>query len=248
MHFPFDFVMFGLNLHVHFITDVLSTLIGMQFYYRSKVADNVSESKRVWILIGAIFGALIGSRMLAAMENPDMFLNPPSILYFYVNKTIIGGIAGGIIGIEIAKKLLFIKNRTGDRVVVPLMVAILIGRAGCFLTGVTDGTVGNVCNYFWCFDQGDGMSRHPTSLYEIFFLLILLPIFYFNIQRKRFLPGVYFRIFIILYFSFRFFIEFLKPAMPVFLNLSAIQIVCISFVLYYIFDIIKTWEIHKLKI
>ncbi len=228
-------------MHIHLITDYLSILIGMQLYFylnKNKTAV-VSADNKIWYVLGALVGALIGSRLLAALEDPYMFLHPPTWLYYYANKTVIGGVAGGIMGIEIAKKFLKIRTNTGDMVVVPLMVAIIIGRIGCQLTGVIDGTIGAPCDYLWCFRQGDEFARHPLPLYEIIELLILLPFAYHFIKNKRFQDGFIFRLFIIIYFGMRFFFEYLKDIHPIFLSLSAIQIVCFFFVFYYISDSIR---------
>lgn len=227
-------------MYIHLLTDYLSIFVGMQLYfYLNKHSSVIGNNKKVWYIVGALIGALIGSRLLAALENPYLFLHPPTWIYFYVNKTIIGGIAGGIIGIEITKKFLGIKTNTGDNVVTPLIVAIIIGRIGCQLTGVSDGTIGIPCDYFWCFKQGDDFARHPIPLYEITELLVLLPLFYHLIKIKKFRDGFIFRLFIIIYFSFRFLFEFIKDTHPVFLSISAIQLVCLMFAFYYIFDSIR---------
>lgn len=199
----------------------------------------MSGNVKIWYIVGALIGALVGSRLLAALEEPYLFLHPPTWLYYYVNKTIIGGIAGGIIGIEITKKFLGLKKRTGDSVVVPLIIAIIIGRIGCQLTGVSDGTIGTTCSYFWCFTQGDEFLRHPIPLYEIAELVILLPLFSYWLKIKKFQEGFVFRLFIIIYFSMRFMFEFIKDTSAIFASFSAIQVVCLLFVFYYIFDIIK---------
>jgi phosphatidylglycerol:prolipoprotein diacylglycerol transferase len=211
----------------------------MQLYFYLNKKSVIPESKKIWYIVGALIGALLGSRLLAALENPYLFLHPPTWLYYYMNKTIIGGIAGGIVGIEIAKKILGIRTKTGDGVVLPLMVAIIIGRIGCQLTGVSDGTIGVPCNYFWCFMQGDEFTRHPLPLYEILYILFLVPLFYYFSKREFFKEGFLFRLFIILYFGLRFFLEFLKDTYPLLLSLSAIQIVCLCVVLYYSFASIK---------
>lgn len=226
-------------MHIHLITDYLSIFVGMQLYYALNKKSSMDTDAKIWYIAGALLGALIGSRLLSALEDPYLFLHPPTWLYYYVNKTIVGGIAGGIVGIEIAKKFLGIKSNTGDTVVIPLMVAIIIGRIGCELTGVTDGTIGSICNYVWCFKQGDEFNRHPIPLYEIIEIIFLLPFFYRWIKDKKFKDGFVFRLFIIIYFGMRFWFEFLKETNPLFLSLSAIQITCILFVFYYIFDSIK---------
>jgi prolipoprotein diacylglyceryltransferase len=224
---------------IHLITDYLSIFVGMQLYFVLNKKSSIDSDKKIWYILGALVGALVGSRLLAALEDPHLFLHPPTWLYYYVNKTIIGGIAGGILGIEIAKKFLGIKTNTGDTVVVPLMVAIIIGRIGCQLTGVSDGTIGAPCDYLWCFKQGDEFNRHPIPLYEIIEIFILLPFFYNFIKTKKYKEGFVFRLFIIVYFGMRFFFEFLKETNPVLGPLSGIQVVCLLVVIYYIFDSIK---------
>lgn len=225
---------------IHLLTDYLSIFVGMQLYFFLNKKSSIHSDKKIWYILGALVGALLGSRLLAALEDPYLFLHPPTWLYYYVNKTIIGGIAGGIFGIEIAKKLLRIKTNTGDQVVVPLMVAIIIGRIGCQLTGVLDGTVGVPCDYLWCFKQGDEFNRHPIPLYEIVEILILLPFFYHYIKIKKWKEGFVFRLFIIIYFGSRFFFEFLKEIHPIVFGFSAIQLTCLIVVIYYIFDSIKS--------
>jgi prolipoprotein diacylglyceryltransferase len=212
----------------------------MQLYYSLNKVSSVSKENKIWYILGALVGALIGSRLLAALENPDMFFHAPTWLYYYVNKTIIGGIAGGVLGVEVSKKFLGIKTNTGDGTVIPLIIAIIIGRIGCQVTGVADGTVGTPCDYFWCFQQGDAFNRHSIPLYEIIELLALLPLAWVALKKKIFEEGFVFRLFIIVYFGFRFFFEFLKDIHPVFLTLSAIQVVCMLFVFYYIFDSINS--------
>lgn len=234
-----------MEIHIHFITDILAIAIGVQLYLRSKVDDTVQHKDRTFILIGALIGALIGSRLIAALEDPSLFLNPPSALYYYANKTILGGIAGGILGVELFKKIAGITAWTGDRTLVPLMVAIIIGRIGCFLLGVEDGTVGGPCTYAWCLEQGDGILRHPNSLYEIVFVILFL-VGYFVIKHHkpralRFIletRGAFFRVFIVGYFSLRFSIEFLKETHPILGGLNSIQIVCLLFILWYVRDLI----------
>lgn len=227
---------------VHLITDYLSIIVGLKLYLTLNKNKEIvlDREKKVLYFLGALFGAFVGSRVLAFLENPFQSLNNvQDFIIFFSNKTIIGGIAGGIIGIEVAKKVLKIKNRTGDNVVMPLVVAIIIGRIGCQYLGVADGTIGTVCNYLWCFNQGDGLLRHPIPTYEILELLTFLGIYFFYLKYKKFKDGFIFRIFIIIYFSFRFMFEFIKDTNSMVLGLSAIQLVCASFVLLYVYDIIR---------
>lgn len=242
MHFPFDINIGSVVVPIHLITDALSFYFGYRYflYLRNKKGDHITEDNRWWLIIGAAGGALIGSRLLAALEFPSLFFNPPSLIFYYANKTIIGGVVGGIIGVEIAKKIIGEKKSSGDLFTFPLLMAIVVGRIGCFLTGVKDGTAGSVSNLPWAIDQGDGLLRHPTSLYEILYLLVLWPIFYYLNSKNSFRDGELFKYFIVVYLGFRFFIEFIKPVEVLVFGLSAIQIACVITVLVYLFQLWKS--------
>ena len=242
MHFPYDIHIGTAILPIHLLTDILSMYIGYQYYkfLRNKKGDHLSGDKRYTVIIGAATGALIGSRLLAFFEHIHTMSNF-SLLYIFSNKTIAGGVIGGIIGVEIVKKFLKIKTSTGDLLVLPLILGIGIGRIGCFLTGVKDGTVGNVSTVPWAFDQGDGLIRHPTSLYEIAFLIICFFILQ-KLLQKKLQEGLVFKLFASLYLLFRFCIEFIKPREIAFLQLSYMQIASALFVLYYIYSFLKIYQ------
>lgn len=88
-------------------------------------------------------------------------------------------------------------------------------------------------------DLGDGKLRHPTSLYEILFLIILF-FFLKSLYKKQILKnGVLFKWFMVSYFLFRFLIEFIKPNDFLIYGLSTIQLVCLSCILYYYKVILK---------
>lgn len=241
-----------MNLTPHYFFEVAAMSTGLWLYYRSPVRDLVGEKNRIYLVLAAGIGALIGSRLISALSFPELFLNPPSLLFYYANKTIIGAIAGGILGYEIAKRYFGIKVWTGDRTLIPLLVAIAIGRVGCFLTGVTDGTVGGPCDFFWCLEQGDGITRHPNSLYEIGFLLTFLASYITLKTREQTkewwvfrTPGAAFRVFIVSYFSFRFYIESLKEMQPLVLGLDSIQIVCLLFAAYYTYELFRAYRTRQ---
>lgn len=240
MTFPVGIPVGDNSIPVHLVADVLSIFVGYKYFihlYR-KTDDHISFKNRWSIMIGGVVGGFLGSKLLAALENPSLFIHPPELLYYVANKTIIGGVVGAILGVEIAKKIIKESKSSGDLFVYPLILAILIGRVGCFLTGVSDGTVGDPSSLPWAFDQGDGIPRHPTSLYEIIFLLALWPLLmYFD--KKGLENGVRFRLFIVFYLGFRFLIEFIKPGMSLALGVNAIQWTCLIAVVYYSASLIK---------
>jgi prolipoprotein diacylglyceryltransferase len=149
------------------------------------------------------------------------------------NKTIVGGMLGGLIGVEFTKKRLGITVSSGDLMVYPLILAMIIGRTGCFLAGLNDGTYGIPSNLPWAINFGDGIRRHPTNLYEILFWLTLWLVLKMIERRWQLTDGSKFKIFLSSYLVFRFFVEFIKPDYFFPFGLSVIQLVCIAGILYY---------------
>jgi prolipoprotein diacylglyceryltransferase len=96
--------------------------------------------------------------------------------YLIGGKTIVGALAGGLISVELIKRYIGLHQSTGDLYAIPLALGIAIGRIGCFLTGLSDNTYGTPTTLPWAINFGDNTPRHPTQLYEIAFLLALIPI------------------------------------------------------------------------
>ena len=234
---PFELTIGGIAINVHLLFELLAFFLGFRFfmYLRGQQDDPIPSGNRLWIIIGAALGAFIGSRLIGALEDPRLFLNPPNgILYYYQSKTIIGALLGGLLGVEWTKKYIGESNRSGDLFTFPLILGIAIGRIGCFLTGINEPTYGLPSNLPWAINLGDGISRHPTALYEIIFLLLLWGIlFYFNSQIRR-VNGLRFQLFMFCYFVFRFFLEFIKPGYAWFVGLNTLQLSSLVGICYYL--------------
>jgi prolipoprotein diacylglyceryltransferase len=123
-------------------------------------------------------------------------------------KTIVGGLLGGWLGVEIVKRVSGIRRRTGDLFALPLCVGIAVGRVGCLLAGLADDTYGKSTRLPWAVDLGDGIGRHPVQVYEILFLVLLGVVVRAKIQLPE---GARFRIFMAGYLAWRVAIDFLKP-------------------------------------
>jgi prolipoprotein diacylglyceryltransferase len=178
------------------------------------------------VLVGLLLGAAIGNKLVFLIERPDIALAIwQHATLTFPGQSIVGGLLGGLIGVELAKKLTGQTRSTGDAMVLPIAVGLAIGRIGCFLAGLHDDTYGLPTTAPWGVDFGDGQPRHPTQLYEIAVVLALG----IALHRARFAtPGLAFKLFLASYLLWRFFVEFLKPvpmAWP--LGLSGIQWTCL---------------------
>lgn len=165
-----------------------------------------------------------------------------SFVRFWTNNTIVGGLAFGLIGVELAKKIISHKESTGDLIVYPLLLAMIIGRIGCFFTGIYEETYGLPTDSIFGMHLGDQYLRHPVALYEIAFLIFL----WFELKmiagKNKYPSGFLFQMLMLSYFSFRFLLDFIKPREEIIGNLGTIQIVCLLVILYYIYNINETLQ------
>ena len=245
MNFISDFDFDKNIMTVHYLFETLAFIIGIRIYYyqKKKIIDPISDENRLWILLGAMVGALIGSRLVAVLESPQ-YLSQVTLMTLYQSKTVAGGFLGGLIGVEIVKKTIKVNIASGDLYVVPIIIAVFVGRIGCFLSGVNEPTFGNETRFFTGMDLGDGIKRHPTALYEMFFMVVLFILFYL-IKNKKLINGDRFKLFMVLYFTYRFLVEFIKPYNSLFLNFSSIQWSAILIFIYYYRFIFRIFKSEK---
>ena len=188
------------------------------------------------VAIGCLLGAIAGSKLAVWLEYPHLVrLYWGSPLLVFTGQSIVGGLIGGLVGVEIAKKLAGVRRSTGDDFVVPLVVGIAIGRIGCFLAGLHDDTFGVATAMPWGMDFGDGVKRHPTQLYDIMAVLSLGLALTWARPRLAAEPGLEFKLFMTGYLAWRLVIDALKPVpYSYFHGLSGIQLLAAVFLIGYL--------------
>ena len=229
---------------------VVATVVYLSL--RRRFGDTIATPIRWTVVAAAVAGATLGSKLLYWLEDPQAtLLHRNDIAYLMGGKTIVGALIFGMIAVELMKRYIGLQQSTGDLYAIPLALGIAIGRMGCFLTGLADDTYGMATSLPWGVDFGDGIRRHPTQLYEIVFLIALIPMLAGvlrsipsssapNARREaRFRSGDVFRFFMVAYLSFRLLCDFIKPYPRVFLGLGTIQWACVLVLLYYSRDIVR---------
>ena len=223
-----------LHLQPHPALHTLLEALGYTFAFalyrhlRRRSADVVTDRQRGSVIAAAVLGALVGSRVLGLLEQAPRF---PLHWHALVTpgsggKTIVGGLLGGWLAVELTKKAQGLTTRTGDLFALPLCLGIAVGRIGCLLAGLLDDTYGKPTTLPWAVDFGDGIPRHPTQLYEILFLAVLALALHLYSRRPH--PnGAVFRWFMAGYLSWRLLIDTLKPG-PLVLGMTAIQWACFA--------------------
>jgi phosphatidylglycerol:prolipoprotein diacylglycerol transferase len=234
IHFPSYLHIGPLLLHPHLVFEDLAYVAGIALFLwlRSRIEDPISDSSRWSVTAAAIVGAAVGSKILFWFEDPRLaIVHWHDPLYLLSGKTLVGALIGGLLAVEAMKSLIGERHSTGDLLAPPLALGIAIGRVGCFLTGLTDNTYGIATSLPWGIDFGDGISRHPTQLYESIFSLCLFA-FLLRMLVRPHRAGDVFRVFMVSYFTWRLAVDFLKPEVR-FAGLSSIQWACVAMLVYY---------------
>lgn len=261
MAFPYYFQFQGHRIHPHTLFEGMAYVVAAAVYLclRRHFGDAIPTPIRWTVVAAAVAGATLGSKLLYWLEDPQAtLLHRNDLAYLMGGKTIVGALVFGMMAVEIMKRHIGLEQSTGDLYAIPLALGIAIGRMGCFLTGLADNTYGVATSLPWGVDFGDGIRRHPAQLYEIVFLLGLIPVLvrvFVRVLRSTppsaapeaacatgFRSGDVFKFFMVAYLSFRLLSDFIKPYPRVFLGLGTIQWACVLVLLYYARDIVRWLE------
>lgn len=205
----------------HLTFDLLSAAVGMGWV----VARRGKQPTSLPVSVMALIGALLGARVLGLLVDPVETWSLRSQLGAWMQqKTVVGGILGGWIAVELTKWRLGITRSTADSFVQPLLAAMTVGRLGCFFAGVTDRTHGDVTALPWAMDLGDGLPRHPLALYEIAVLVGIMAV----MRWARLTAGQRWRVFVVAYMGWRFVSAPIAWPEPVLGGLTTLQIASAS--------------------
>jgi len=223
---------------IHLLFDLLAYAIGTflvlkVFNNRTQRIENenIRYAYYTTVIAGAFFGAFI-------VGSINTYISVASNGSFILGKSILGAIIGGIVAVELFKKIMHIKGSTGAYFVPSLAIGISIGRIGCFLSGLDDYTYGIATNSFLGYDFGDGITRHPVQLYEsLTMFLFFLYVVYIYFKNQEYFEKYIFYQFILLYATQRFVWEFLKPYETIALGLNVFQFFCLGLIGYAIYHL-----------
>lgn len=237
---------------VHGIFEMLALAVGAAYYrlLRKRAGGgSILHGEGFVVAVGCVFGAAIGNKLVFWIEMPHLlaqYWTTPTLLFG--GQSMVGGLLGGLVGVEIAKRLNGIAHSTGDVFVFPVLLGLMIGRTGCFLAGLADGTYGNPSGLPWAIDFGDGIPRHPTQLYEIAFAGLLWWGLARMQQRLAVQPGLLFKLMLVGYLGWRLLVDAIKPIPYVYpFGLSGIQWVCLIGLAVYLPVVWRQWRPVSMK-
>ena len=128
MTFPVYFYLGPLRLHPHFVLEALAYGVGLYFVLFRRLANSnpssadstrlsgevidsqlaISPSQRSSISVGALVGALLGAKLLVMAQHINLLGEDWRMFALLVlqGKTIVGALLGGLIGVEMTKKMI----------------------------------------------------------------------------------------------------------------------------------------------
>lgn len=180
------------------------------------------NDRLVVIYVAALVGAFIGAKIIYLFSEGWLdWRRPDRWLRLATGKSILGGLLGGYLSVEIAKRCVGYERATGDWFAVIVPIGILFGRVGCLLHGCCLGTI---CESKWySIADANGVTRWPAVPVEIIFnLAAVLSALIF--QKASMLEGQRFHIYLMAYGAFRFGHEFLRDTPQIFGGISGYQI------------------------
>ena len=241
-------------------------------FQKEQIEDAKLEKLTVYVIIATIVGARFGHVLFyspyhdyidnCGVQQQGYFDHPLTMFYVWE-----GGLAshGGAIALIIALYL-FSKNVVLkpflwvlDRIAAPIAIAATFIRLGNL---VNHEIVGDPTNVPWAFSFSryyneatcmyDPTPRHPAQLYEsICYLIIFLILIYVFWKKKGYeRPGLVFGLFLILLFTARFFVEFIKLGQTdrdqhLFLNTG--QLLSIPFVIAGVILLYRSFKNNAIK-
>ena len=155
--------------------------------------------KRLALMAAGFIGGSLGAKLPFTWSDSGLWLAD--------GKTITTGLIGGYLGVELAKLALGLRIKTGDAFALPLALGLAVGRWGCYFNGCCAGAATDLP---WGVDFGDGVSRHPTQVYESIFHLSMALVLW-QLLRRDALRFQLLKLYLIAYGAYRFLTEFIRP-------------------------------------
>lgn len=184
------------------------------------------DERLVLIYVAGLAGAFLGAKLVyLAAEGWLHWHDSDRWLQLATGKSIIGGLLGGYLAVEIAKRLLHYPSPTGDKFAIVTPISIMLGRVGCVLHGCC---LGRVCEASWyTMNDAAGVSRWPAALAELLFNAVALAVILL-LRWRKLLPGQHFHLYLIAYGLFRFAHEFLRATPQILGPISGYQIAALG--------------------
>tara|TARA_B100000902_G_scaffold72609_1_gene77922 strand:+ start:2824 stop:3606 length:783 start_codon:yes stop_codon:yes gene_type:complete len=237
---PVAFQILTLNIRWYSLAYIFGIILGWFICKRIFIKDSRLNEKFDDFITYLIIGIILGGRLgYVIFYNFNYYIKN----LFDILKIWEGGMSfhGGLIGIILASIIFANQNKESsfqymDLVALVAPIGIFFGRLANFINSELYGVPTSV-PWAVIFVKIDNLSRHPSQLYEALFegVILFLILLYFRNRNYLKKPGLISALFLILYSTFRFIIEFFRVPDEqlgyLIFNLTMGQIISILFIL-----------------
>ena len=200
-------------------------LIMQKIFKKEGLTIELLDKLTVYMAVGTVLGARLGHCLFYGPHFDTLGFNGEILVRGYLShpldilKIWQGGLAshGAAVGILIALYYFSKKNKkpylwTMDRIVIVVALAGFLIRMGNLMNSEIYGIPTELPWGFIFVRNGEVLPKHPTQIYEALSYLLIFVLLYFIYNKKgaQVKQGLIFGLFLILLFTARFFIEFIK--------------------------------------
>ncbi|MCK5170733.1 MAG: prolipoprotein diacylglyceryl transferase, partial [Bacteroidales bacterium] len=200
-------------------------LIMQKIFKKEGLTIELLDKLTVYMAVGTVLGARLGHCLFYGPHFDTLGFNGEILVRGYLShpldilKIWQGGLAshGAAVGILIALYYFSKKNKkpylwTIDRIVIIVALAGFFIRMGNLMNSEIYGNPTELPWGFIFVQNGEVLPKHPTQIYEALSYLLIFVLLYtiYNKKGKELKQGLIFSLFLILMFTARFFVEFLK--------------------------------------
>lgn len=213
----------------------LGAVVAAAVFFRETRRRGLVDERLLWIIAGTLIGGAVGAK-LATVWRYVALTGDHSIegMLLRGGRSILGGLTGAYIGALATKRLVGYERKTGDLFAPAVALGMAIGRIGCFLSEqvgtpttmpwglrLSDATLARIPNCPYC---TPGVALHPSFLYESAFHLAMFFLLLGYLRPRVRVEGDLFKIYLLAYAVFRFFLEFVRGNIVVWHGLSGSQL------------------------
>jgi prolipoprotein diacylglyceryltransferase len=211
-----------------------AAIAAVVFFWETKRRGLVDE-RLLWIIAGTLMAGALGGK-LATVWRYVAITGDRSIegMLLRGGRSILGGLAGAYVGAIATKRLVGYPRKTGDLFAPAVALGMAVGRVGCLLSEqvgtpttlpwglrLSDETLARIPNCPYCIP---GVALHPSFTYEIAFHLAMFVLLLWYLRPRVHVEGDLFKIYLLAYAVFRFFVEFVRGNIVVWHGLSGSQL------------------------
>jgi len=191
------------------------------------------DGVRARLLLAAVLGAIVGAFLLQLPADLCGWSAPPPPGMRgdgmpLGGRTVLGGLLGGWLAVEVAKHRLGVRLPTGDGFALPLALALGCGRLGCMFAGCC---AGESCGTWWgAYVDALGTPRVPVQAIEAA-LHFAMAAWIWLAMRRGWQRGRRLAIYVTLLAAVRFTLEFWRQHPRVLLGLDWYQLLAAALLL-----------------